>query len=315
MVMAINQNKKGRAPIPIERCHLYGFRSPHALAIRLGVSLAKLEKLANSGRYAVFTLESGRVVQEPERALQVLHRKIHRYLVRVETPPYLHSTVKGRSYITNARAHVGNAKMAKVDVKSFFPSVPQWRVMHFFRERLNCAPDVAGLLANLLCYDGRLATGSAASPIISYYSFQEMFDEMAAHAHARNQTLTVYVDDVTLSGANVDWTDLLALHKIIKKHGLSGHKSKIAIDGRLKIVTGVAVTAHGVVLPSSRWKKIRRTMLTYDRARTLDQRERVLNGLVSMLYEATQIEPRFRGLAERYHTKLRRVRSRLAAAA
>jgi RNA-directed DNA polymerase len=94
--------------IPVDRCHLFRIRTPHALAKRLGWELNKLDVLAADGGYRVFKLkDSGRVVQEPGKALQSLHRQIHRYLSRIEVPAYLHSAVKGRSYISNATSHVG----------------------------------------------------------------------------------------------------------------------------------------------------------------------------------------------------------------
>lgn len=308
-------NANNLAHLPINRCHLYRFRSPHALAIRLGVSVEKLRSLAETGRYKVFTLEGGRAVQEPEKILQVLHRKIHRYLARIEVPEYLHSAIKGRSYISNASAHIGSGRVVKVDVKNFFTSVPQWRVMHFFRDRLECTSDVAGLLANLICREGKLATGSSASPIISYYAYKDMFDAMDALARQRGHTLTVYVDDVTLSGPNVSFRDLIDLHVLIKRFGLVGHKSKISKPGQTAIVTGIAVTPTGIALPNARWKKIRATIRLYNATEDDETRAKILNQLVSMLYEATQIQPELRGFAERYHSKLRETRMRLKLAA
>src|SRR5262245_51773903 len=64
----------------------------------------------------------------------------------------------------------------KLDVKKFFPSVSRAVIFRFFEGPLKCRRDVAGLLADILTYKSHLPTGGAASPIIAYYSFKEMFD-------------------------------------------------------------------------------------------------------------------------------------------
>jgi hypothetical protein len=305
------QRKRDRKKeeIPVEQCHLFRFRSPHALAIRLGVPLEKLERLAAGNKYEVFKLKSGRVVQEPEAALQALHRKIHRYLARIETPSYLHSTVSGASYVSNASTHQGTSDTVKVDVKKFFPSVPQHRVMHFFRDVMECSGDVAGLLANLICYKGFLATGSSASPIISYYAFKAMFDEMEVFASKRGYVLSVYVDDITMSGPNISWTDLQHLHHIIRHHGLEGHKSKISKGNKPRLITGVMICGSEIQLPFARWRKIHELRKALKVPGSASEKEAALNRLVSTLYEAAQIDPTCRRMAEHYHHRLRQLRA------
>ena len=156
--MKIVQSKNCIKRIPVEQCHLYGIRSIHALAKRLGWNLDKLESLAADGGYRVYPLNpSGRMVQEPSAVLQKLHRSIHKYLSRVDVPTYLHSAVKGHSYLTNAKVHTNCDSLIKIDIKKFFPSVPQRLVKNFFYDTLNCEVDVAGLLANLLlCLQGHV---------------------------------------------------------------------------------------------------------------------------------------------------------------
>ena len=43
---------------------------------------------------------------------------------------------------------------------------------------MKCRRDVAGLLADMLTFEAHLPTGSAASPIIAFYAFKPMFDEI-----------------------------------------------------------------------------------------------------------------------------------------
>src|SRR5258705_185981 len=84
-----------------------------------------------------------------------------------KTPEFLHSAIKGRSYVTNASEHGPNAPTIKVDIRRFYPSIRAAAVFHFFRDHMQCAEDVAGILTKLLTVDGHLPTGSSASPILS----------------------------------------------------------------------------------------------------------------------------------------------------
>lgn len=292
--------------ISLDRCHLYGFKSPHAFAKRIGWDLGKLRHLADNGGYRVYDHpKTGRQIQEPNPALQSLHRQVHKYLSRIEAPAYLHSALKGRSYLTNAKAHVGNGALIKLDIAKFYQSVPQHKVMHFFRDRMNCSADVAGLLAKLICFRGHLATGSAASPIVSYYAFQELFDDLAALARRHNLTMTCYVDDITMSGPGATNRVLHEARTLIFRAGLRAHKDHRFAPHEAKVVTGVIVGSLGIGLPFRRWQKIRTATRELKMCLVREERLKLYPPLVSRLYEATQIDPRCRVQAEFCHSEWR----------
>lgn len=301
--------KKMEMFIPCEQSHLYGINSIHLLAKKLGFSVADLERFAAHSKYRVFNLKtSGRLVEEPPPILQSLHRKIHRYLSRIEAPNYLHSAIRGRSYITNANAHIGVGPMIKIDVKKFYPSVPQHKVMHFFRDFLRCAKDVAGLLANLLCKDGRLPTGGAASPIVSYYAFKNMFDAIADICAEKKLVMTCYVDDLTISGFGANRAVLHEIRLIMSKFGLCSHKAKFFQSPHPKIVTGLIVRGNRIDLPYSRWKAIRASEKQLAAAGSDVERMSLYPALISRLHEAAQIDPSCRRLALRHNEKWRQLR-------
>lgn len=306
--MSTKQRRKDQR-IPIDRCHLFGIRSPHALAKRLGWELNKLDELAAYGSYRVFMhKETGRLIQEPGPALQSLHRQLHRYLSRVEVPAYLHSAAKGRSYLTNARAHVGAGALIKIDIAKFYQSVPQHKVMHFFRDVMKCAEDVAGLLANLICFEGKLATGSAISPIISYFSYKDLFDGLANLANQHGLVMTCYVDDIAMSGPNASNLVLHEARVMIFRAGLRAHKDRRFQSAAPKVVTGVVVTDRGVELPFSRWQKIRAQIQEIESLTSIADKLRLYPRLVSRLYEAAQVDPKCRARAEYYHAQWRQAK-------
>jgi len=310
----VSAAKKAKQRIPIDRCHLYGLRSPHALANRLGWDLNKLDQLARHGGYKVYKHKAtGREIQEPGAALQSLHRQLHRYLARVEVPEYLHSAVKGRSYLSNARAHVCVGSLIKIDIAKFYQSVPQHKVMHFFRDVLCCAPDVAGLIANLICYRGVLATGSSISPIISYYTFKSLFDDLAALADGHGLNMTCYVDDITMSGAGATRAVLHEARSMIFRAGLRAHKDRSFGEDGAKIVTGVVVGPHGIGLPFARWQKIRQATREISVCTDVAEKLALYPKLVSRLYEASQIDARCRPRAEFHHGQWRALKRTVAA--
>lgn len=304
---------------PLNQSPLYKVTSPKRLAEVLGISLPDLEHLiaAEHDNYQVFdvTRSDGgkRKIEQPKARTQGLHRRVCDLLSRIETPEYLHSAIKGRSYLTNAAAHVGRGPMVKVDVRSFFRSVPRAAVYRFFTEWMRCAGDVSGMLARLLTVYGHLPTGSSASPILSYYAFKSMFDRIDALARERGLVLTVYVDDMCLSGAAATRRLLYEVRRIIASNGLKSHKARYFGPKRPKIVTGAVVGEAGLRLPNRRHLKI------YQGYRALrgeaDARKKLvlLTPLVSRLYEAAQVEARWLPKARAMTAMQRKLRAELAA--
>jgi RNA-directed DNA polymerase len=292
MTAKCTQSSMRRSKLPrLEDCYLFAIASPADLAARLKSSVPKLEKLAHDAHaYKIWTTEKGRKIQEPKAALQEIHGRVHQLLSRVETPNYLHSSVRGRSYITNAREHVSTAPGAKLDLKKFFPSVTRQAIFQFFYHRMRCARDVSGLLSRLLTCGGRLATGSRTSSILAYYCFKEMFDELHALATARGLVLTCYVDDITLTGVGAAQS-VIDARQIIAAHGMRSHKVKTFPRGRPRIVTGVLVRPDGIRLPNRRHLKIKVQYEAFRLAKSDEQRLVVLNSLISRVHEAAQIDP------------------------
>jgi hypothetical protein len=279
---------------PLDQSQLYKVTSPAELAKRLGIELVELEDLANRGdNYKHFKVgnKKKRAVQEPKDRLKKAHLKITRWLSRIETPAYLHSAVRGRSYITNARAHSAETDLIKVDIRAFFQNVSAHAVYLFFANTMKCREDVAMLLAKLLTVDGHLATGSSVSPILSYFAHKRMFDEIAQLTDDLGLTFTVYVDDMCLSGDKAVRATLFRVRGIIARHGLQSHKCRYFPAGVPRVVTGNALTRNGVRLPHRRHLKIKEAFDSLDGMPDGPAREKAVNALRSRMYEAAQLEP------------------------
>lgn len=133
----------------VDQCALYKMSSPAVLADRLGAPLDEIEELANCGtNYRRFSVgkTKRRRVEEPKHRLRGLHKLISRWLARIEAPAYLHSAIRGRSYVTNALSHRPDVNLIRVDIRSFFQNVSTHAVYLFFVD-VNALPRRRGDVA------------------------------------------------------------------------------------------------------------------------------------------------------------------------
>jgi RNA-directed DNA polymerase len=295
---------KKRATYSLDQCALDSVTSPEMLAARLStprrpVSVDELEDFSKgNGHYSIrheVKPNGGiRKIEEPKKRLQEIHGRVHSLLARVTLPAYVHSVKKGHSYVTNARQHLGQGELVKLDIERFYPSVRRASVSDFFERQMRCAKDVATLLARILTVDGHLPTGSRSSPILSYFVNKEMFDEIAIYAQTMGLVMTLYVDDICLSGAGANNATIRAVRNIISKHGLRSHKLRQFNKKRPKIITGIVVAGNELRLPNRRHMRIRDGYRALHAAETASAKLHILNKLAGQVHEAAQIEPRHR---------------------
>ena len=65
---------------------------------------------------------------------------------------------------------------------------------------MKCSLDVSVILARICCDKGALPQGSSSSPILSYWAYSEMWDEIHEIAQNAGNIFTLYIDDLSLSG-------------------------------------------------------------------------------------------------------------------
>lgn len=245
-----------RKSYKIDQSPLYKLSRRKRLAELLGFDLRHLETLASrTENYHQFDIRQGtktRHVQVPKRAMERVHRRLFTLLERIEKPPYIHSGTKGRSYITNAKAHVGDVPIVKLDIKKFYPSIKSDRIFRFFRERMKCSPDVAGLLTRLCTVNGHIPTGSCVSQLLAYFAAAPLFEELSA-ATGPSIQFTCYVDDMTWSGNGASPEMLWRLKQVVHRHGFKYHADHFYSATDVKVVTGVVI--KGTTLQVQRSKE------------------------------------------------------------
>ncbi|TAK37905.1 MAG: RNA-directed DNA polymerase [Lysobacteraceae bacterium] len=259
---------------PLTSSPFYRLASKQKLAAILGVSLRDLRLLLKQpDNYRLWDTRrrrrdelvgiphKARAIQQPKPLLAIIHKRLAILIGRIEKPDYVYSATKARSYFDNARPHAIGEPTVKIDIKNFYSNVTRRFVRDFFERRLQCSPDVAHVLTELCCIttasSSALPTGSAVSPVLSFFACSEMFRRIAEIAKDHGLIFTLYVDDMVFSGskANRHFTSKV-VHELAK-NGFVGHKITHFRGDATKVVTGVAVSAGRVDLPFRRQRKIR----------------------------------------------------------
>lgn len=246
---------------PLTSSPLYRMPSKRKLASLLNVSMSDLQRLSGHEHlYTHFPVKkkdgTSRIVDNPREQLKRVQRRLSALLARIAAPDVLFCPVKGRSYVDNAAHHRGGRVVHSLDIKKYFPSTTRRRVYWFFSSVLGCPPDVATILARIACCDEHLATGSPLIPILAYYAHVDVWEKVAQLAATHECNLSIYIDDVTLSGFHVPSTLIWDIKQVIHASGLRYHKEKRAVDRPCE-VTGVVLRAGQLCVPNRQHRKLR----------------------------------------------------------
>ncbi|MDE6083495.1 MAG: reverse transcriptase family protein [Muribaculaceae bacterium] len=160
----------------------------------------------------------------------------------------------GRSVLNNAQVHVGHNYVFNIDLKDFFPSIPQARVW----KRLQLAPfnfsqEIANILAGLCCsYDANvnanvLPQGSPASPLLTNTICDKLDRRMKGVAKRFGLHYSRYADDMTFSSMHNVYQAgsefRLEIQRIISEQGFRMNDSKTRLQKRgfRQEVTGLTI--------------------------------------------------------------------------
>jgi RNA-directed DNA polymerase len=303
----------------LEQSPLYRLNNKRRLAELLGCTVSDLKKAARSKQYQCFDTHDKyesrhkdlqhkpRRVEAPRGELEVIQRRLAELLSRIATPDYLQSAKKNCSYRTNAELHVFGRAVARIDIRKFYPSIKAGRVGAFFTDTLKCGPDVAYWLTELTCLDDRLPTGSSLSPYVSYWACKPMFDELHQLAVSRGLQMTVYVDDVVVSGSRGVGSFVSDGKAIVAAHGFFAHKLAVFRPGEEFVVTGVRQSQHGMCLPHPRFRRIRALTEELRRAKAPARQALYLRALIGQYREATELLPVAKERARHFDAALARL--------
>ena len=185
--------------------------------------------------------------------------------------PYLHSSLKKRSYTTNASTHRNNKYLLAIDIQNFYPSITYEKILNFFKYDLKLDNDIAEIYAALCTcplddpitrnFEYGIGQGLATSPVLAFLSNYRMFEYLNELSLKNNMEMTVYVDDVVFSSDKPIKQEFInSLFGIVKRNGLNIKKSKVKIFGpkQDKKITGLCITKEGKIrVPKSKHEEIK----------------------------------------------------------
>ncbi|WP_018414805.1 reverse transcriptase family protein [Teredinibacter turnerae] len=289
----------------------YKLCSKTKLAEMLGCTLPELKNLSSDEDYIVFNEEKSgkrREVQQPKPKLDKIHTRIGSLLARIKTPDYLHSGVKGRTHITNAKCHNSNSRILVTDVKSFYQSTTFKMIYGFFNHRMRCSPDVSWLLTKVSTYNNSIPTGSRLSMPLAFWSSIGMFEKLNQLSISESVVMTLYVDDLTFSGEKINKLFCHKVKKIVSSYGHLCHpkKTKIYNQNQAKVVTGVALLENGPAISNKQHKSIYEDMLQWEIIKNEALFESLNNRLLGKLNSQGQIDFRYKDKARSLMNEIRR---------
>ena len=198
-----------------------------------------------------------REIKAPCRQLDVILTCVNELLKSVYIPSEAAmGFASGKSVLDNAQIHVGHNYVFNIDLKDFFPSIPQARVWKRLQlSPFNFSTEIANVLAGLCCtFDeelGRnvLPQGSPASPLLTNAICDTLDRRMKGVAKRFGLHYSRYADDMTFSSMhnvyqeNGDFRQ--EIFRIIKEQGfiMNDKKTRLQKAGARQEVTGLTVNA------------------------------------------------------------------------
>ena len=163
---------------------------------------------------------------------------------------------EGKSVVDNAQMHVNHHYVFNIDLKDFFPSIPQARVW----ARLQLPPfsftqKIANVVAGLCCHlnaNGAscvLPQGAATSPLLTNAICDTLDRKMHGVAKRFGLHYSRYADDMTFSSMHNVYQDesdfRIEIKRIIEEQGfkMNEQKTRLFRDGERQEVTGLTVNS------------------------------------------------------------------------
>ena len=111
---------------------------------------------------------------------------------------------KNKSIYTNAAIHRNKRFVLNMDLQNFFDSFHFGRVRGFFikNRNFNCTNEIATMIAQIVCYKGKLPQGAPSSPVITNLICGSLDYRISKLSKKYKLDYTRYADDITFSTNN-----------------------------------------------------------------------------------------------------------------
>lgn len=255
----LKQNHIGAKRHEIKSAMLLSMKKHVDIARLISHDIFELKELVNNPVYSSYKIgkKSGgiRLIDSPDEKLKKVHRNLNSFLQSYYLcikPEAVHGFVpdfyrfqRRINIVENAKPHVGKKYVLNIDLKNFFDTISSQRIYQLFiGKHFNYNKSVAGALALLVSYKGKLPTGAPTSPVISNFICLELDQCLMEFCKTYGLNYTRYADDLTFS-SDEEISDLLLLmiKEIIQLNGFKVNNKKVRIKSstRQQTVTGLVV--------------------------------------------------------------------------
>jgi len=241
---------------PAPKAELPEIRDVRDIATYLGISpeLTWTMLLGSAKHYRQFPVRkrSGKVrtISAPRTYLKVVQWWIlDTILSHGEVSDRAYGFVRGRSFVDNARVHVGSNYIINVDIEDFFPSISRLMILDWFNS-IGYGSIASLHLSALTTYEGVLPQGAPTSPSLANLVFKP-FDNLIESVSAKYGVIySRYADDLTFSSSEKISAGIIADIEAALSPTFSLNAAKTRFMGRnqSKEVTGVTLGKDGVCL-------------------------------------------------------------------
>jgi len=226
---------------------------PHKLGLEPDKLWRISEKAPCSYRVHQEIKKSGgfRNIEAPNGDLKKVQRKLLKHVLnKIRIDPVFYG-VKGTCMVDAIRMHCQKPLVISMDVQNFFPSVTREEIRHALLTR-GMTKEVVKVITRLTTYQNRLPQGAPTSPILAALALQPKVREILNMlAPYEGMNISVYVDDITISGPEGLKRFINPITKVIKNSPFSVHpgKTKKMYPQDPPVVLGVEI--HGPQLTTT----------------------------------------------------------------
>lgn len=165
----------------------------------------------------------------------IQNRLVTRVFSKFDFPSHVQGSIKGKSYVTNAKSHLGNLYKFQTDIVSFFSFVTNKAVFSALVKQ-GFSHNVSHYITQLTTSKGHLPQGTPTSSYLANIVGLGFDDKLLEICIENNITYTRYVDDLTFS-AKQDFQELIMTFiESINEHGFRiSNRKTVYKKGGLKI--------------------------------------------------------------------------------
>jgi RNA-directed DNA polymerase len=228
----------------------------------------------------------------PIGEMRRVHDRMKALLGRIVLPSYLYSPRRGKAPLDNAVAHMSGRSVVKLDIKQFYPSTTDEHVFQFFHHRLGMADDVAGRLTKLCTVNGKVPFGSPLSPILCALVHDDVFSRAATLCQLDGDTMSLWVDDLTISGDDVGQHLLRSIRRMLMSKRLPPHKSQRVQVRRGVVITGTFISPRGPAPANKSHLKMRDKLNELQTTASTGRQLEIARSLIGMVNHQMTIFPK-----------------------